>query len=90
MSCAICGAPDADLFCSDADACTGRVVNWRPAGLLQPPGERTIGDDLRERLELRGITPEQVLADPRANLEYCQIVTEICDDLMRQRGHEPA
>jgi hypothetical protein len=49
--------------------------------------ERTINDEVLERLELRGIEPEQTLTDPVAQLEYCQIVTQICDDLLIQRGY---
>jgi hypothetical protein len=51
--------------------------------------DRTIRDEVSERLKLRGITPEQVLSDPQAELEYCQVVTEVCDDLLIQRGHAP-
>ena len=47
--------------------------------------ERTIADEIGERLELRGITPEQALVDPLVELEYCQIVTEVCDDLIAQK-----
>jgi len=48
--------------------------------------ERTFRDEVNERLELRGITPEQVLTDPLAELQYCQIAIEVCDDLLIQRG----
>lgn len=49
--------------------------------------ERTIRDEVNERLKLRGIEPEQVLTDPLAELQYCQIVIDVCDDELIRRGH---
>ena len=48
--------------------------------------ERTFRDLVNERLALRGITPEQVEVDPMAELAFCEVAVEVCDDLLIQRG----
>ena len=50
---------------------------------------RTINDEVYERLELRGITREQVASDPLAALAYHEVAIDVCNDELIRRGLNP-
>ena len=54
--------------------------------------EERIGSEIWERIELRGLTPEQILSDPDAARQYWEIISEAAEDATMSMvlwGHAP-